>query len=445
MAVKWNKESFVAFAEKMHGFKYEYSKIQYITTQQKVEIICSEHGSFYQTPSNHMKGQGCPECGRKARSISQRGNVEAFIKAAEEKHGKRYNYSEVLYTNTMTKVKVTCTIHGAFEVRPNSHLNGNGCPACGRLSARENIALDYSKFIERAEKVHNDRYRYITESYVNYTSKMSMFCFEHGFFSQTPHSHISMKVGCPKCGNARAGLSNQKDWSTVLELFRSVHGNRFSYDNSMYKDVSHKIKVKCEKHGWFEQKPYQHYGGAGCSKCSNEEVHESQKIGFEEFVERSVAMHGNKYTYDTDGFKDIFTPISIQCAKHGEFIQAPRDHYRGSGCTKCLSSRGEREIRLILERLNVKFEEQKTFADLKHKYKLRCDFYLPKLNAVIEYNGIQHYEPVSIFGGEQGLIDNQFRDKLKYEFLSSKGIRLIIIRFDDENVEDILSVQLGIK
>jgi very-short-patch-repair endonuclease len=213
----------------------------------------------------------------------------------------------------------------------------------------------------------------------------------------------------------------------------------------MYKDVSHKIKMKCEKHGWFEQKPYQHYGGAGCMKCSNEEVHESQKIGFEEFVKRSIDIHGVKYVYDKNGYTDIFTPLVIRCAKHGEFTQTPRDHYRGSGCTKCLSSRGEREIRLILERCNVKFEEQKTFTDLKHKNKLRCDFFLPLLNTVIEYNGIQHYEPVSVFGGENGLIVNQFRDKLKAEFLSSQGIRLIVIRFDNENIEDTLRMQLGIK
>ena len=444
MSKKKTKEEFLEIASVLHGHKFDYSKIDYITTQKKVEIVCSIHGSFFQTPSNHMKGQGCPECGKISRSLSQRSSAESFVISSQKIHGDRYDYSDVDYVNTMTKVKVICHVHGSFEVRPNSHLNGNGCLACGRISARENIVLDYSKFIERAEKVHKDRYRYMSESYVNYTSKMTMFCLEHGFFKQTPHSHISMKAGCPKCGNRQAGISNQKDWETVLDLFISVHGNRFAYDNSKYKDVSHKIRIKCDKHGWFEQKPYQHYGGAGCMKCSNEEVHENQKIGFEEFVKRSIEIHSDKYAYDKKGYIDIFSPLNIGCPKHGEFTQTPRDHYRGSGCTKCLSSRGEREIRLILERLNIKFEEQKTFADLKHKYKLRCDFYIPSLNTVIEYNGVQHYEPVSVFGGEKGLVDTQFRDNLKYEFLNSKGIGLIIIRYDNESVEDTLRKQLGI-
>jgi hypothetical protein len=68
---------------------------------------------------------------------------------------------------------------------------------------------------------------------------------------------------------------------------------------------------------------------------------------------------------------------------------------------------------------------------------------LPLVDTVIEYNGIQHYEPVAVFGGEKGLVDTQFRDNLKYAFLNSNGIRLIIIRYDNESVEDTLRIQLG--
>ena len=444
MSRKKTKEEFLEIASALHGHKFDYSKIEYITTQKKVEIICADHGSFFQTPSNHMKGQGCPECGRIARSLSQRSSAKAFVISSQKIHGVRYDYSDVDYVNTMTKVIVICHAHGSFEVRPNSHLNGNGCPACGRISARENMALDYSKFLERAEKVHKDRYRYISESYVNYTSKMTMFCLEHGFFKQTPHSHISMKAGCPKCGNRQAGISNKKDWETVLELFKSVHGNRFAYDNSKYKDVSHKIRIKCDKHGWFEQKPYQHYGGAGCMKCSNEEVHENQKIGFEEFVRRSRAVHGAKYDYSSASYLDIFNPIIIKCPKHGEFFQIPLNHYRGSGCLKCNSSRGENTIRLILEKFSLKFEEQKTFIELKHKSKLRCDFFVPVFNTVIEYNGIQHYEPVEAFGGEKAFLETQKRDALKHAYLKANGIELLIIRYDENNIEKTICDQFDL-
>jgi hypothetical protein len=155
-------------------------------------------------------------------------------------------------------------------------------------------------------------------------------------------------------------------------------------------------------------------------------------------------LHGDRYEYIQRDWKDIFSPIRIQCSKHGDFLQIPRDHYRGSGCPKCISSRGENTIRLILKELNIDFEEQKTFDDLIHRNKLKCDFFLPSLKTVIEYNGLQHYEPISVFGGLEGLKETQKRDVIKYDYLNSNEIRLIIIRYDIEDIENYLISELNI-
>lgn len=438
------KDDFIIKSIIEHGEKYDYSKVNYFTTKQKVEILCNEHGPFFQSPANHIKGQGCPECGRIARATSQRYSSKEFINSVQEIHKNKYDYSEVNYINSQTKVQIICHKHGPFYMKPNSHFNGQGCPKCGRISARENIVLDYSIFLERAEKVHANRYEYVENTYKNYTTKMQMFCSEHGFFEQTPHSHISMKTGCPLCGKLSAGVSNQKGWEVVSNMFISVHGDRYNYDSSSYLDVSHKMRIECSRHGWFEQKPYQHYFGHGCIKCSDEENAEKKKITFLEFIEKSLEIHGNKYSYDHSNYVDIFTPIYITCSKHGEFLQNPRNHYRGSGCPKCNSSKGEEKIRAILNDLSVEFIEQKTFDDLIHKKYLRCDFYLPYYNAVIEFNGIQHYEPISVFGGIYGLKENQARDMIKYNFLREKKINLIIVRYDNENIKDYLKNILNI-
>ena len=45
-------------------------------------------------------------------------------------HGNEYDYSQVEYINTNTKVIITCAIHGDFEQRPSGHLNGKGCALC---------------------------------------------------------------------------------------------------------------------------------------------------------------------------------------------------------------------------------------------------------------------------------------------------------------------------
>lgn len=58
-----NTEDFVKKAIEKHGKKYDYSKVDYITSRTKVEIICSKHGSFYQTPFSHLTGfSSCGKC-----------------------------------------------------------------------------------------------------------------------------------------------------------------------------------------------------------------------------------------------------------------------------------------------------------------------------------------------------------------------------------------------
>ena len=61
---KSNTEEFIKKAKKVHGDKYDYSKVNYIGSKIEVTIICPEHGEFWQTPANHKKGHGCPMCAR---------------------------------------------------------------------------------------------------------------------------------------------------------------------------------------------------------------------------------------------------------------------------------------------------------------------------------------------------------------------------------------------
>jgi hypothetical protein len=61
-AIRKNVDTFISECKKIHGNKYDYSKIEYKNNKTKVCIICSEHGEFWQTPDNHLKGKGCPKC-----------------------------------------------------------------------------------------------------------------------------------------------------------------------------------------------------------------------------------------------------------------------------------------------------------------------------------------------------------------------------------------------
>jgi len=96
---------------------------------------------------------------------------------------------------------------------------------------------------------------------------------------------------------------------------------------------------------------------------------------------------------------------------------------------------------------NIKYSSQKKFDDLKHKEHLYFDFFLPDHNCCIEFNGIQHYFEVEIFGGKDTLIETQIRDKLKENYCLKNNINLIIIKQDKKhiNISDVESQIQNIK
>lgn len=121
-------ENFIKKAIKRHGGKYDYSKVKYISLLDRVTIICKKHGNFSQNAADHIAGRGCPECGKE----NQRSSKQNFIKNAVLKHGEKYDYSKIKYETSIRKVIIICPVHGEFKQIPNNHLNGQGCPSCGK-------------------------------------------------------------------------------------------------------------------------------------------------------------------------------------------------------------------------------------------------------------------------------------------------------------------------
>ena len=140
--VGYTTEEFIKRAKKIHGDKYDYSKVNYINRNTKVCIIDKEIGEFWQTPSSHLGGHG-PSSGRGKRVWEKRDKIttEEFVKRAESVHGKKYNYKLVEYKSMNEKVKIICNKCGnVFEKTPNNHINQqNGCPKCNVSKLEESV------------------------------------------------------------------------------------------------------------------------------------------------------------------------------------------------------------------------------------------------------------------------------------------------------------------
>lgn len=134
-------EQFIAEAKKVHGDKYDYSKVEYVNAKTKICIICPVHGEFWQTPNDHLNGKGCKICKtEKIKGILTK-TTKQFIAEAKKIHGDKYDYSKVEYLNSHTKICIICKKHGEFWQMPYEHLNGKGCKICRESRMEKLVAF----------------------------------------------------------------------------------------------------------------------------------------------------------------------------------------------------------------------------------------------------------------------------------------------------------------
>lgn len=276
---------------------------------------------------------------------------EEFIDKSILKHKGKYDYSNVEFINTTTKIKIKCLIHDyEFYQLPKEHLSGSGCPKCGG-----NIKYTTITFIEKANNIHKNIYDYSKVKYINGRCKVEIICEKHGLFKQQAYLHLQHN-GCPKC------CKNHKDnLLTFIEKANLTHKNIYDYSLVKYKRCTKKIKIICRVHGLFSQKPCEHISGRGCPKCGD------TTSNTDLFIEKAKLIHKDMYDYSKVKYKNNYTKVKIICKKHGIYNQQPSNHLSGSGCPTCNISKGEEKIRKILENKKIEFIQQKTFKNCKKK------------------------------------------------------------------------------
>ena len=222
----------------LHKNFYNYSKILLLSNfdyDSKVEIICPEHGSWMQRASKHMEGHGCRKCANKLISYTKEEMINRFIKL----HVNLYDYSLVEYTGIYNNVKIICSIHSIFEMKPCHHLLKHGCIFCyneRKIIHNEEMRKGIVKFTNEANLIHNNKYDYSLVDYKNAWKKVKIICKAHGIFEQSPTLHTNKhKNGCPKCHHSISGP--EIDWLDSLNIqheyrnvSKTINGRCFKFD-----------------------------------------------------------------------------------------------------------------------------------------------------------------------------------------------------------------------
>lgn len=260
-----NISDFIKDAKNVHGSKYDYSKVNYTNNHTKVTITCRKHGDFEQTPNSHLNGRGCPKCAME-RILNLNFIRRAKKNHNEYIDYSRVNYinSHTKVELICHKKDKEGNEHGIFYQLPYQHIQGYSCPKCALDTNRiKHQTTSSETFKEKGMKIHDGKYIYDLVNEENYNGikkKVPIICKEHGLFWQTPDKHINSRQGCPKCKSSHLENNVRNILKEKNILF--IEQKRFDWLGQLSLDFyipSLNTAIECQGIQHFS--PIDHFGG----------------------------------------------------------------------------------------------------------------------------------------------------------------------------------------
>lgn len=195
-------EDFINKSKAIFGERYVYTKtdVDKKDSKRRVTITCPKHGDFLQNMYSHLKGCGCPKCGKESSVRTQTLTKEQFVDKANIVHNFKYIYDNTVYNNATDYVDITCPIHGVFTQKAYSHLQGHGCPKCAVEQNSNNMLYSKEDFIEKANIVHKCTEDYSLVQYKGAKTPAEIICPNGHHYWQIPNKHL-LGHSCPYCNN----------------------------------------------------------------------------------------------------------------------------------------------------------------------------------------------------------------------------------------------------
>ena len=254
-------EYYINKAVEKRGLIYDYSKVKYINNYTKVEIVCNKHGSFYQTPKNHLQNeQNCPLCViLKGKYHPVKNTIDDFKEKAYNKHKGEYTYIK-FDEEDESYVHINCKKHGDFKQKKSVHLTGSGCKQC----AKDKMPIKYTHdYLIETLKLNNSHYLKGDFKVVSECRKR--------------HSRVLVEDKYGICNVSVSNLVGGCNTSIVtavdkLQYFinqaNEKHKGLYDYSHiKSYKNNNDYLNITCKIHGIFKQKAMSHLNGSGCPLC----------------------------------------------------------------------------------------------------------------------------------------------------------------------------------
>lgn len=353
--------------------------------------------------------------------MTKRKTDDEFKKEVYDLVGGEYTFLDT-YVNSKTKLRIKHNkCNNVYKVTPSHFLNGSRCPYCNGNTKKSN-----SKFKQEVYNLVGNEYVFL-DPYINNHTKLRV---KHNtcnhIYKVIPKDFIR-GIRCPYC-NGGIKKTNDQFKQEVYDLV----GDEYTFlDN--YVNNCTKLRVKHNTCGnIYEVRPNDFFKGIRCHYCSGFRKTDAK------FKQEVFDLVGNGYVF-LDSYINNHTKLRVKHNKCGNIYEVkPTDFIdHQTRCPYCNSPKGELIITKILDTLNIKYETQKVFDDLKDSRLLSYDFFIPDQNVLIEYQGQQHYEPVKCFGGNNRFATQQKHDKMKADYAKNNGYKLITVPYTEDTFSKI--------
>lgn len=403
-----------------------------------LKVKCKVCGNIWEaTPNNLLSGHGCPNCFNKIKKGKlPTDKLEEYIskiliKFQDLEFVKKSNKVNGQFTCKCKKCNFiwTTTLYNLSKIKEN-----NCCPSCtGRsldLRKLNNILKEKELKLDRIPQKYSDN--------VHCT------CLKCGFSWNTKITNIFKIKGCIKCTN-RLKKTNE-------DFLKEINENNIQVELlSPYINSSTKIKRKCLLCGDISSMLPHDIMSGNCKTCAAIRMHDYFAKSQEEFISDFKNKYGDAYEVISN-YKNRKTKVVVKhniCNRNFLFIPANIYNKTICICPYCYNknSNGERILEKFFQENGIKYNLHKTFDDLRgiNNGHLSYDFYLQNQNLLIEYQGIQHYQPVKAFGGDAKFQVQQEHDKRKRQYAFDNNFKLLEIPYwDYDNIEEIISTELNI-
>jgi len=238
-------------------------------------------------------------------------------------------------------------------------------------------------------------------------------------------------------------MAKRKTHEEFIEDVFNIFGDEYTILNT-YKSFKDKILVRHNPCGREHSiRPDNFLLGKKCIKCYGK----SRRKSHNEFVAEVNELGEGSYEVVSEYVKDNEKVIIKHIPCGNEYDVKPTKFLQGQRCPKCKKSKGEVAISKILDNNSIKYKEQYRFSDCRNKFPLPFDFAILDKNdsvkMLIEFQGIQHYQPIGFLGGEERFNYTKNNDLIKFNYCENKNIPLLIISYKDFDIlQDIINSAL---